>query len=220
MELGRAPSTRMALRPPHFSSVGFYSTFTNFLISFGLEQLQRCKTFSRVFTVHSCKPLVTANLRGQIWTLFVECRTSVQLSRVSEKARIESWLSSHPSFKFPNRKENPVSCRKGFSHYKFEVHSRLLRLLSQFDTIDRFHSRHQRPYWFNETKESICIKIEFNSCTPIWPSYLSFCTPTWPPWRHVKTICTPIERFHPCDYQPHWFTETNETICIKIECSS
>ena len=29
--------------------------------------------------------------------------------------------------------------------------------------IERFHSRDQRPYWFNETKESICIKIEFNS---------------------------------------------------------
>ena len=32
-----------------------------------------------------------------------------------------------------------------------------------FGLIDRFHSRDQRPYWFNETKESICIKIEFNS---------------------------------------------------------
>ena len=30
-------------------------------------------------------------------------------------------------------------------------------------SIERFHSRDQRPYWFNETKESICIKIEFNS---------------------------------------------------------
>ena len=29
--------------------------------------------------------------------------------------------------------------------------------------IDRFHSRDYRPYWFTETKESICIKIEFNS---------------------------------------------------------
>ena len=31
------------------------------------------------------------------------------------------------------------------------------------NSIDRFHSRDQRPYWFNETKESIYIKIEFNS---------------------------------------------------------
>ena len=30
-------------------------------------------------------------------------------------------------------------------------------------TIECFHSRDYRPYWFTETKESICIKIEFNS---------------------------------------------------------
>ena len=29
--------------------------------------------------------------------------------------------------------------------------------------IEGFHSRDYRPYWFTETKESICIKIEFNS---------------------------------------------------------
>ena len=29
--------------------------------------------------------------------------------------------------------------------------------------IERFHSRDQQPYWITETKESICIKIEFNS---------------------------------------------------------
>ena len=29
--------------------------------------------------------------------------------------------------------------------------------------IDRFQSRDRRPYSFNETKESICTKIEFNS---------------------------------------------------------
>ena len=28
---------------------------------------------------------------------------------------------------------------------------------------ERFHSRDYRPYWFTETKESICRKIEFNS---------------------------------------------------------
>ena len=26
-----------------------------------------------------------------------------------------------------------------------------------------FHSRDEQPYWITETKESICIKIEFNS---------------------------------------------------------
>ena len=29
--------------------------------------------------------------------------------------------------------------------------------------IEHFHSRDYWPYWFTETKESICIKIEFNS---------------------------------------------------------
>ena len=29
--------------------------------------------------------------------------------------------------------------------------------------IERFHSRDYWPYWFTETKESIFIKIEFNS---------------------------------------------------------
>ena len=29
--------------------------------------------------------------------------------------------------------------------------------------IERFHSRDYQPYWFTETKESICIKIKFNS---------------------------------------------------------
>ena len=30
-------------------------------------------------------------------------------------------------------------------------------------SIECFHSRDYRPYWFTETKESICIKMEFNS---------------------------------------------------------
>ena len=29
--------------------------------------------------------------------------------------------------------------------------------------IERFHSRDRQPYWIIETKERICIKIEFNS---------------------------------------------------------
>ena len=28
--------------------------------------------------------------------------------------------------------------------------------------MERFHSREQRPYWFNETNENVRIKIEFN----------------------------------------------------------
>ena len=56
--------------------------------------------------------------------------------------------------------------------------------LRQF-AIERFHSRDQRPYLLNETKESFCITKEFNSHgtdlahqngglfitgTPIWPT--------------------------------------------------
>ena len=33
---------------------------------------------------------------------------------------------------------------------------------SCFKGIERFHSRDQQPYWITETKESLCIKIEFN----------------------------------------------------------
>ena len=29
--------------------------------------------------------------------------------------------------------------------------------------IERFNSRDQRPYWLTETKENVCIKIDFNS---------------------------------------------------------
>ena len=29
--------------------------------------------------------------------------------------------------------------------------------------MERFHSRDQQPYWITETKESICIKLEFKS---------------------------------------------------------
>ena len=42
-------------------------------------------------------------------------------------------------------------CKLGFSY----------RSVSHI--IKRFHSRDQQPYWITETKESICIKIEFNS---------------------------------------------------------
>ena len=31
------------------------------------------------------------------------------------------------------------------------------------ESIERFHSRDYRPYWFTDTKESFSIKIEFNS---------------------------------------------------------
>ena len=38
-------------------------------------------------------------------------------------------------------------------------------IVKYFDLVptERFHSRDYLPYWFTETKETICIKIEFNS---------------------------------------------------------
>ena len=39
----------------------------------------------------------------------------------------------------------------------------IMRLGKGKNSIGRFHSRDYRPYWFTETRESICIKIEFNS---------------------------------------------------------
>ena len=45
---------------------------------------------------------------------------------------------------------------------KGDVYTRL-KIRGQVKGIERFHSRDYRPYWFTETKEIICIKIEFNS---------------------------------------------------------
>ena len=40
---------------------------------------------------------------------------------------------------------------------------KLVKVTKRFHRIECFHSRDYRPYWFAETKESICIKIKFNS---------------------------------------------------------
>ena len=60
--------------------------------------------------------------------------------------------------------------------------------------MERFHLRGQHLCKFIGTKESVCIKKEFNSHrtglpgTPTWPPFYCFGTPIWPPWRHVKTL--------------------------------
>ena len=41
------------------------------------------------------------------------------------------------------------------------LHLTLLAAMLVYWTNERFHSRDQQPYWITETKESICIKIEF-----------------------------------------------------------
>ena len=61
------------------------------------------------------------------------------------------------------------------------------------NNMERFHSRDQWPYWFNETKESISIKIEFNSQKvslvhqygrrPFVLVHQHTHTAAWPPWR-------------------------------------
>ena len=37
-----------------------------------------------------------------------------------------------------------------------------LIISSMYSVLERFHSRDQRPYWFTETKENVCVKIELN----------------------------------------------------------
>ena len=55
-----------------------------------------------------------------------------------------------------------------------------------------FHSRGQHPCKFIVTKESVCIRKEFNShrtgfWTHTWPPFHCFGTQIWPPQRHAKT---------------------------------
>ena len=59
-------------------------------------------------------------------------------------------------------------------------------------SVECFHSRGQRLRKLIGTKESVCIRKEFNSHRigsghHIWPRFYCFGTPIWPPWRHVKT---------------------------------
>ena len=52
-----------------------------------------------------------------------------------------------------------VSCVHDSLLFFWSLHKRSNHLL----TIERFHSRGHRPYWFSETKDNVCIKIQFNS---------------------------------------------------------
>ena len=65
-------------------------------------------------------------------------------------------------------------------------------------SIECFHSRGQHLCKFIRTKESVCIRKEFNSQRiglkkPTWPPFHCFGTPIWPPWRHVKTPYRPFQ---------------------------
>ena len=62
--------------------------------------------------------------------------------------------------------------------------------------IECFHSRGQHLCKFIETKESVCIRKEFNSQRigfgkPTWRPFHCFGTPIWPQLRHVKTLYGP-----------------------------
>ena len=63
----------------------------------------------------------------------------------------------------------------------------------QGNAIECFHSRGQHLCKFIGTKESVCIRKEFNS-QRIGMEYQHgrrfIGTPKWPPWRHVKTLYT------------------------------
>ena len=58
--------------------------------------------------------------------------------------------------------------------------------------VECFHSSGQPLCKFIGTKESVCIRKEFNSQrnwfgTPTWPPFHCFGTPIWPLWLHVKS---------------------------------
>ena len=70
------------------------------------------------------------------------------------------WTSSDKVFKEILARFDFKSCGKtNFSTRRFYQYS-----IGNYKLIiERFHSRDYRPYWFTETKESIYIKVEFNS---------------------------------------------------------
>ena len=70
--------------------------------------------------------------------------------------------------------------------------------------IERFHSRDYRPYWFTETKERICIKIEFDSKGLVWDTNMAAISLFWDTYMAAVTSCenTPLcktEQRDPCE---------------------
>ena len=67
--------------------------------------------------------------------------------------------------------------------------SHLTGQFKQLSLRERFQSRDHQPYWITETKESICIKIEFNSRRNCLVHHHGRHFFVWPPRRrHVKTL--------------------------------
>ena len=53
-------------------------------------------------------------------------------------------------------------------------------------SLERFHSRDQRPYWLIQIKDDFCIKLEFifpeeRVGIPFWAPFHCFGTPIWLP---------------------------------------
>ena len=88
-------------------------------------------------------------------------RTNVPLDSTQSQSLLELDLPSYPDIE--NLTEDDLK--------KDEVRIKLLqgtwdhchKFKFPSKGIECFHSRDYRPYLFTETKESICIKIEFNS---------------------------------------------------------
>ena len=72
------------------------------------------------------------------------------------------------------------------------------------ELIERFHSRDYRPYWLTETKESICIKIEFNSQAPVVQRLDNFLQ--WISHYPTVLICAKIPIFPRAEANMHTLT--------------
>ena len=69
----------------------------------------------------------------------------------------KDWLEHYRVDKPPS----DVMC--AYKLIKVEFRYWGMQVIKNAFTVECFHLRDYRPYWYTETKESICIKIEFNS---------------------------------------------------------
>ena len=115
----------------------------------------------------------------------------------------------------PHQLSKPVTKSVSVTtHYDDDVGEflRMFCFFVWFVTVERFHSRGQHLCKFIGTKESVCIRKEFNSQRIglghqyAWPPFHCFGAPIWPPWRHVKTLyrqypqTTLLRRLEKTDY--------------------
>ena len=65
----------------------------------------------------------------------------------------------------------------------------LVLLKVRVSCIERFHSRDYWPYWFTETKESICIKISSIPRGLVWDTNMAAISLFWDSNMAVVTSC-------------------------------